>query len=662
MQVKAIKARLKKWIGEDDSPLEVRIKRMAFNMTMLIVFLLVGVMLVLTLIDIPDSQRKSHQSNVSVIGEVLSADIKNQLGHVRQLSQSSLVWTALTDSAGRDAYLRPFMQDQEKSAGNIPMQLLDYRGRLVLGKLPAAVEARQLGELAGKVIAENKARFVVIANNGQPLLLAMFPVLYPYTRESIGVLLGEINLAELFQQRSSGLSPDLCMVLMHKELTIAAHLHPEGSVYFPTQVALAFGESMEGGALTLKLYATRNPWLLPILERVLVAGLLAALLGAFVWRMAGAIARRLSQRLTHLAEACVSLTEGRATTIPEDSSRDEIGVLSRTLHQAVESYEQINSHLENLVEKKIQKLSESEARFRSFFENNSSVMLLLDPTTGEFIDANMAAANYYRLPRERLVGMHLADFKVAAGEDNTAEMQQREHETPDLTTARHRLSTGEIRDVEIYTTPIVSGGRPMLFAIIHDITARKQLEVQVHQLAFYDALTKLPNRRLLFDRLEQAMSASKRRNLLGALMFLDLDNFKPLNDTHGHAVGDLLLIQVATRLKNCVREMDTVARLGGDEFVVMLCELDMDRAASIAEAQVVAEKIRNALAEPYVLTIHNPGQADAIVTHHCTASIGVVVFNSHETSQDEVLKHADEAMYQAKEAGRNAISFYAGAA
>jgi diguanylate cyclase (GGDEF)-like protein/PAS domain S-box-containing protein len=193
----------------------------------------------------------------------------------------------------------------------------------------------------------------------------------------------------------------------------------------------------------------------------------------------------------------------------------------------------------------------------------------------------------------------------------------------------------------------------------YDITERKQTEDQVRQLAFYDPLTQLPNRRLLNDRLSQTMAASKRSVRYSALMFLDLDNFKPLNDTHGHVVGDLLLIEVADRLKNCVREMDTVARFGGDEFVVILSDLNADKAESTSQAKTVAEKIRNTLSEPYLLTIKHEGKVDGTVKHHCTASIGVVMFINHEASQDDILKWADAAMYQAKEAGRNLIRFYA---
>ena len=190
-----------------------------------------------------------------------------------------------------------------------------------------------------------------------------------------------------------------------------------------------------------------------------------------------------------------------------------------------------------------------------------------------------------------------------------------------------------------------------------DITERTQMEAQVRQLAFYDPLTKLPNRRLLNDRLSQAMAASKRSDCYGALMVLDLDNFKPLNDAHGHSVGDLLLMEAAHRLIGCVRETDTVARFGGDEFVVMLSALSVDKAESTSQAASVAEKIRIRLSEPYLLTIRRDGGAEATVEHRCTASIGVALFIDHKASPEDIFELADKAMYQAKEAGRNSIQF-----
>ena len=195
-------------------------------------------------------------------------------------------------------------------------------------------------------------------------------------------------------------------------------------------------------------------------------------------------------------------------------------------------------------------------------------------------------------------------------------------------------------------------------ALFTDISERKALEAQMHQMAYFDALTGLPNRRMLGDRLGQAMAASKRSGLYGALMFLDLDNFKPLNDAYGHEVGDLLLIEVARRLTECLREMDTVARFGGDEFVVMLSELDAEKEQSTEQAAGVAEKIRASVAEPFFLTVMHPGQESRTVEHYCSVSMGVALFVNHESSQGEIMKRADAAMYQAKYAGRNAIRFY----
>jgi diguanylate cyclase (GGDEF)-like protein len=194
--------------------------------------------------------------------------------------------------------------------------------------------------------------------------------------------------------------------------------------------------------------------------------------------------------------------------------------------------------------------------------------------------------------------------------------------------------------------------------VARNITERKLSEEHIKHFAFYDSLTQLPNRRFLSDRLTLAFAASKRSQQYGALLFLDLDNFKPLNDKYGHEFGDLLLVQVADRLKLCVREMDTVARYGGDEFVVILSHLDLDRKQSEFQAGQVAEKVRASLAKTYVLAVPQEGADVATIEHHCTVSVGISLFFNHEGSEEEVLKRADIAMYKAKEAGRNAIRFF----
>jgi len=195
--------------------------------------------------------------------------------------------------------------------------------------------------------------------------------------------------------------------------------------------------------------------------------------------------------------------------------------------------------------------------------------------------------------------------------------------------------------------------------VLLDITKRKQMEEQVRQLGFFDQLTNLPNRRLLKDRLVQTLSASDRTGMFGALLVLDLDNFKVLNDTHGHLVGDALLVEAAARLKNCVRLTDTPARFGGDEFVVMLSELSVDENESRQIAGQVAEKIRGILAEPFMLTVEHEGQTDVYVQHHCTTSIGVVLFRGKAAGLEHLIQSADAAMYQAKAGGRNQVRFCA---
>jgi diguanylate cyclase (GGDEF)-like protein/PAS domain S-box-containing protein len=194
-------------------------------------------------------------------------------------------------------------------------------------------------------------------------------------------------------------------------------------------------------------------------------------------------------------------------------------------------------------------------------------------------------------------------------------------------------------------------------SLFSDISERKQMEQQLNQLAFHDTLTGLPNRRLLSDRFKQITSQNKRYDAYGALMFIDLDNFKPLNDRHGHAAGDLLLIEAALRLEGCIREMDTIARFGGDEFVVMLGQLDKDKAIATAQTSIVADKILARLSKPYLLKTIDDGTPNNLIEHHCTASIGVTLFSHHTPNLGDIMKWADIAMYQAKNAGRNQVYF-----
>lgn len=194
-------------------------------------------------------------------------------------------------------------------------------------------------------------------------------------------------------------------------------------------------------------------------------------------------------------------------------------------------------------------------------------------------------------------------------------------------------------------------GRQVLSGTVQDVTDRKKSENQIRKLALYDALTGLVNRRLLGDRLGQAIAASRRNQKYGAVLMLDLDHFKSLNDTRGHDIGDALLIEVADRLNACIRQTDTAARLGGDEFVVLLEWLDGQQDVSTQRALELAEKIRTSLNRPFVL-----GNEKHLC--HSSASIGVIIFKGSGHTGSELLKRADVAMYEAKDLGRNRVCLY----
>jgi diguanylate cyclase (GGDEF)-like protein len=185
---------------------------------------------------------------------------------------------------------------------------------------------------------------------------------------------------------------------------------------------------------------------------------------------------------------------------------------------------------------------------------------------------------------------------------------------------------------------------------------REILLIEVSKAALYDSLTELPNRYFFDNHLKQTLSVSKRTGCYSAMLFLDLDNFKPVNDTYGHMVGDLLLVEAAKRLINCVRDIDTVSRFGGDEFVVLLNNTNMDNAISKPQIEIIAERIRSSLSEVYVMTTKNEGKADTTVKHRCTVSIGVAFFNGHD-NYNGIIKRADAAMYESKHEGRNQIRY-----
>jgi len=306
----------------------------------------------------------------------------------------------------------------------------------------------------------------------------------------------------------------------------------------------------------------------------------------------------------------------------------------------------------------------SESRFRALFEASSEAVIVTSRT--HFIDCNESALRLVGLRSKahflELSFAELSPPRQACGTASgvlSAELIDQSFKAGRLQFewTLQRFDNGQQTPVEAIVTAVELDDGPALLMTVRDLTERKRYEEQIHRMAYYDALTKLPNRRLLYDRLSQALVQHRRSSQHGCVIYLDLDNFKPLNDQHGHVAGDQLLQEVGRRLVSSLRAQDTVARQGGDEFVVLLIELDVSLEVALREASHVAKKILDEIGRPYVLTVEQGLDSSKTIEHRCTASLGVAVFLPTEDSVDNILRRADDAMYRAKSKGRNQIQF-----
>lgn len=294
-------------------------------------------------------------------------------------------------------------------------------------------------------------------------------------------------------------------------------------------------------------------------------------------------------------------------------------------------------------------LKAREERYKALFDRASEGILIISPN-GKILAANNSFALMHGYTPEEMCNMNLRDIDTPETYRNLSERVRRILAGETLTfEVKNYHKDGSAFPLEVSSSMIIVDGEPLIQSFARNISERKLAEDEIRTLAFYDPLTRLPNRRLLHDRLQQALSSCARHNRQGALMFIDLDNFKMLNDTLGHDMGDLLLQQVAQRLVSCVREGDTVARLGGDEFVLILDDLSKEPLEAAAQTKLVGQKVLDSLNQTYQLVTHE---------HRNSPSIGATLFSAHDQSLDELLKQADIAMYQAKKDGRNTLRFF----
>jgi diguanylate cyclase (GGDEF)-like protein/PAS domain S-box-containing protein len=271
---------------------------------------------------------------------------------------------------------------------------------------------------------------------------------------------------------------------------------------------------------------------------------------------------------------------------------------------------------------------------------------------GKILDVNPAFLEIMRFTREEVIGFTSLQLDIWADAGDSHKVAEALHENGGGRNLEVRLrrKNGEVFWGQLSASYADFDGEACVLSYIRDVSEAKADEEKIRSLAFYDTLTGLPNRRLLWERLRQALISSVRSGSKHALLFVDLDGFKSLNDTLGHHIGDLLLQETARRISGCVREVDTVARLGGDEFVIVLEDLSQIAEVAAAQARTVGGKILSAIDQPFLLEGREC---------HTTSSMGITVFGNQNESTNEVLQQADIAMYQAKAAGRNAMFFFA---
>ena len=291
-----------------------------------------------------------------------------------------------------------------------------------------------------------------------------------------------------------------------------------------------------------------------------------------------------------------------------------------------------------------------EERFQLLFDRASEGILILRPN-GTIVAVNQSFALMHGYQPEEMQNLNLRELDTPATAHGLPGRLQRILAGETLTfEVEHFHKDGHILPLEVTSSLIVSNGESLLQAFHRDITERRLSQDRINSLVYYDPLTNLPNRRLLMDRLTQAGAAGARHQNWSAMLFVDLDNFKSLNDTLGHLQGDSLLTQVAQRLGACVREGDTVARLGSDEFVVILEDLSKTEIEAATQTKTISEKILARLNQEY--------QLDQGI-YHGSCSIGITLFSGHrQESNEELLKRAELAMYQAKTVGRNTLRFF----
>jgi len=367
--------------------------------------------------------------------------------------------------------------------------------------------------------------------------------------------------------------------------------------------------------------------------------------------------------------AVKALKAGASDYLTKDIDSSYLELLPITIENALKTQaiknelDKHREHLEVLVELRTQELQAEIEKRKSIeqqlrilaisFETHETIVITDDK--GIIIKVNKAFTTLTGYSAEEAIGQHMSILKSGHQDQQfyinmwTQLLQTGQYEGE----VWNRCKSGRVYPEYLTITAVKDNDGSVInyVGLLTDITAQKEAESEIKKLAFYDALTSLANRRLLIDRLDHELIIAKRTDAYGSLIYLDLDDFKPLNDTYGHHIGDELLIQVGQRLQSVLREEDTPARLGGDEFVVLIHASEKSFELALKNAQIVAKKIQQELNKAYFLGNNE---------HYFSCSIGITVYPDNGHDSDKIMQHADKAMYDAKHAGKNTICFFDG--